>query len=113
MTTLIFGVGIGLFLILTLWALAALIFIISLRIEKKVGAIAVLVVSICTFILITLPRAAEKPTVTENKIYDHLFIWRILLLILVIVSSIVGLAGYIKFGLTESVRPIRITSWVY
>ncbi|XP_012339866.1 transmembrane protein 218-like [Apis florea] len=113
MTNLIFGVGIGLFLILVLWALALLIFIISLRIEKKIGIFAILIVSICTIILITLPRASEKPIINNKKIYDHLFIWRILLLILLIISSIIGLMGYIKFVITESIRPIRIINWVF
>ncbi|CAK9828278.1 hypothetical protein ANTRET_LOCUS5835 [Anthophora retusa] len=113
MTNLIFGVGIGLFLILILWALAVLVFIISLRIEKKIGTIAILIVSICTIILIVLPRASEKSNSTNIKIYDHLFIWRILLLILLIISSIIGSIGYIKFAVTDSVRPIRITTWVF
>ncbi|XP_076242691.1 uncharacterized protein LOC143184381 [Calliopsis andreniformis] len=113
MTNLIFGVGIGLFLILILWGFALLAFVISLRVEKKVGIIAIIIVSICTIILIALPRASEKPTSNEKKIYDHLFIWRILLLILLIVSSIISLIGYIKFSLTESVRPVQITNWVF
>ncbi|XP_078046181.1 uncharacterized protein LOC144474788 [Augochlora pura] len=112
MTNLVFGVGIGVFLIFTLWALALFVFIITLRIERKIGAIVILVVSICTVILIALPRATEKSISIEKKTYDHLFVWRILLLVLLIVSSIAGLVGYVKFALTESVRPIRITSWV-
>lgn len=113
MTNLVFGVGIGLFLILILWAAALLVFFISLRIEKKIGTIAILVVSICTIVLIALPRASEKSTTADKKIYDHLFIWRILLLVLLIISSIIGLVGYVKFGVTEPVRPIRITNWVH
>lgn len=113
MTNLIFGVGIGLFLILILWALALLVFIISLRIEKKIGAVAIIIVSICTIVLITLPRAPEKSNIINKKIYDHLFIWRILLLVLLIISSIIGLVGYVKFGIAESIRPIRITNWVF
>ena len=113
MTNVVFGVGIGLLLILILWALALFIFIVSLRVEKKIGAIAIFIVSICTVILIALPRASERPTSVENKIYDHLFIWRILLLTLLIVSSIIGLIGYVKFALTDSVRPIRITNWIF
>ncbi|KAG7207183.1 hypothetical protein KM043_008870 [Ampulex compressa] len=112
MSTLIFGVGTGLFLILTLWIVAAVIFLISLRIEKKIGAIAIVVASVCTIILVSIPRASEKGTTHETKIYDHLFIWRILLLILLIISSIVGFVGYITVGLIEPVKPIRITNWV-
>lgn len=69
MTTLVFGIGIGLFIILSLWVLAALIFLISLRIERKVGAIAILIVSVLTIILISVPRASEKSATAENKVY--------------------------------------------
>ncbi|CAL7940580.1 unnamed protein product [Xylocopa violacea] len=113
MTNLIFGLGIGLFLILILWALALLIFVISLRIEKKIGAIAIFIVSVCTVVLVALPRASEKHNTTDQKIYDHLFIWRILLLVLLIISSLIGLAGYVKFAMTESIQPVRITTWIF
>ncbi|XP_024868083.1 transmembrane protein 218-like [Temnothorax curvispinosus] len=112
MTTLILGVGVGLFIILSLWVLAALIFVISLRVERKVGAIAILLVSALTIILISVPRASEKPAPASSKVYDRLFVWRVILLILLFVSSIISLVGYIKFGVVEAVRPVRITSWV-
>jgi len=76
MTTLIFGVGVGLFIILSLWVLAALIFLISLRVEKKVGAIAILLVSALTIILISVPRASEKPAPADNKVRAEGFIGR-------------------------------------
>lgn len=79
MTTLIFGVGVGLFIILSLWVLAALIFLISLRIERKVGAIAILVVSVLTIILISVPRASEKSTATENKVCINLTVNRLMI----------------------------------
>lgn len=113
MTTLILGIGVGLFIILSLWVVAALIFVISLRVEKKVGAIAILLVSAFTIILINVPRASEKPVPTESKVYDRLFIWRITLLVLLLISSAISLIGYIKFGLAETVRPVRISNWVF
>ncbi|XP_012525055.1 uncharacterized protein LOC105830337 [Monomorium pharaonis] len=112
MTTLILGVGVGLFIILGLWVLAALVFVVSLRVERKVGAIAILIVSVLTIILISVPRASEKPASKDSKVYDRLFIWRVILLIVLLVSAIISLVGYIKFGLVEVVRPIRISSWV-
>lgn len=71
MTTLVFGVGVGLFIILSLWVLAALIFVISLRVERKVGVIAVLLVSAITIILISVPRASEKPAPQDGKVRDR------------------------------------------
>lgn len=69
MTNLIFGVGIGLFVILILWALALFVFVFFLLVEKKIGIIAILVVSVCTIVLIALPRASEKPASNEKKVY--------------------------------------------
>ena len=71
MTNLIFGIGIGLFLILILWGLALLVFIISLRIEKKIGTVAIIIVSICTIVLITLPRAPEKSNTIDKKVNNY------------------------------------------
>ncbi|XP_076167064.1 uncharacterized protein LOC143146557 [Ptiloglossa arizonensis] len=113
MTNLIFGVGIGLFLILILWAVALFVFIITLHVEKKIGAVAILIVSISTITLILLPRASEKHTSTEKKIYDHLYIWRILLLVLLVVSTIIGLVGCIKFALIKPIKAARITNWIF
>lgn len=64
----ILGVGVGLFIILSLWVLAALIFVISLRVERKIGAIAILLVSALTIILISVPRASEKPAPASSKV---------------------------------------------
>lgn len=71
MTNLIFGVGIGLFLILILWALALLVFIISLKIEKKIGTLAIFIVSICTIVLLILPRASEKSNTSDKKVNNY------------------------------------------
>ncbi|XP_051160068.1 transmembrane protein 218 isoform X2 [Leptopilina boulardi] len=113
MTTFVLGVGVGLFVITCLWFFSALIFLISLRINKKVGFAVIIIAAIITVILISVPRASESPKLFEDKPYDHLFIWRLILLILIAASSIVGLVGYIKFELMEPIRPVRVTSWIY
>ncbi|KAF7397456.1 hypothetical protein HZH68_008678 [Vespula germanica] len=69
-STMIFGIGTGLFLILTLWAIAILIFLISLRIEKKIGLVVVVVIGLLTIILFSIPRASEKPNVNEKKVMN-------------------------------------------
>jgi len=68
MTALIFGIGVGLFIILSLWVLAILILIISLRVEKKIGVFAILFVIVFTIILTNVPRASEKPAPIKNKV---------------------------------------------
>ncbi|XP_014225552.1 uncharacterized protein LOC106651534 [Trichogramma pretiosum] len=113
MTSHIFGVGLGLFVILTLWISAGLIFLISLRIEKRIGAVALAVAAIITIILVSVPRAPQHPVSQENKPYDHFFIWRMILLILLVASSVIGFIGYIKFELMDIARPQRVRNWVF
>lgn len=113
MSTLIFGIGTGLFLILILWAIAIITFLISLRIEKKIGSVIIIVIGLLTIILFSIPRASDKPNVNERKPYDHLFIWRIILFTLLLISSIIGILAYIKFQLLESVRPVRVSNWIF
>jgi hypothetical protein len=73
MTSHIFGVGLGLFVIITLWISAGLIFLISLRIEKRIGAVALAIAAIVTVILISVPRAQQHPTAHENKVNLKIF----------------------------------------
>lgn len=113
MTNLILGIGTGLFLILTLWAIAIITFLISLRIEKKIGFVVMLIISFSTIILFSIPRASEKPNINENRLYDQLFIWRIILVIFLLISTIIGILAYIKFQLIESVNLIRVTNWIF
>ncbi|XP_015587382.1 uncharacterized protein LOC107264048 isoform X3 [Cephus cinctus] len=113
MTTLIFGIGLGLFIVLCLWVSAGLICLVSLRIERRIGAIALCIATAATIILVSLPRSTETPSVREDKLYDHLFVWRIILLILLAVSSLVGFLAYFKFELLEPIKPMRISTWVH
>ncbi|KAJ8683817.1 hypothetical protein QAD02_019609 [Eretmocerus hayati] len=112
MTSHIFGLGLGLFIILILWITAGLIFLISLRIEKRIGAVAFAVAAVITVVLVIVPRAPQFPVAKEDKPYDHFFIWRLILLVLLAASSLIACVGYVKFGLTDIARPQRIRNWV-
>ncbi|KAK2578678.1 hypothetical protein KPH14_012166 [Odynerus spinipes] len=65
-----------------------------------------LIIGLSTIILFSIPRASEKPNVNEKRPYDRLFIWRIILVTLLLISSIIGICAYIKFQLLESIRPV-------
>lgn len=67
-TNLVFGIGVGLFLLIILWASAALICLVSYRTDKKVGFIAVVVVLALTIILVKVPRTPEIPEFREEKV---------------------------------------------
>lgn len=113
MTTLIFGIGIGLFILITIWLLAGIIFSISSKTDKKFGFIAITIATLITLILICLPKNSEHPNIKEEKLYDHYFILRISLVILLAASSIIAGIGYVNYALMETKKPQRITTWVY
>lgn len=71
MTTLIFGIGIGLFILISIWLLAGLIFSVSSRTDKKFGFIAIAVATLITFILICLPKNSEHPNIKEEKVNNY------------------------------------------
>lgn len=68
MTTYILGVGLGLFAILTVWISAILIFLVSLRLEKRIGTVALAIASIITIILVSIPRSPQYPVAEDNKV---------------------------------------------
>ena len=72
MTTFVLGIGIGLFVITCLWCFAAIIFLISLRINKKVGFAVIAIAGIITIILVSVPRASESPKLFEDKVCNVL-----------------------------------------
>ncbi|XP_074111886.1 transmembrane protein 218 [Cotesia typhae] len=113
MTTLILGIGVGLFVILTLWLSAALIFAVSFRIDKKIGAIAITVAAIITIVLVSVPRSSEYPSSFQEKPYDQLFVWRVILLTVLVGSSLIALFGYVKYELMDFKKPQRIVNWIY
>jgi hypothetical protein len=61
MTARVLGVGIGLFAIIAIWAVAILCCIISHRTHKNVGTGVAAVASVATLILILVPRDSEVP----------------------------------------------------
>jgi hypothetical protein len=61
MTLRVLGVGIGLFIVTAVWAVAILFCIISQRTHKHVGAVVVAIATAVTLILILIPRDSEIP----------------------------------------------------
>ena len=72
MTTTILGVGVGLFIILSCWALAFVSCFISRRTKKNIGPAAVAVAALITIILTVIPRESEilrKAIIKVSDIY--------------------------------------------
>jgi hypothetical protein len=61
MTVRLLGVGIGLFVLIAIWIFAVVSCIISHRIHKNFGVVAVAVATLVTLILILVPRDSEIP----------------------------------------------------
>jgi hypothetical protein len=55
MSALVFGVGVGLFLLIALWVSAFLLCVVSLRANKNAGILAVLSAALLTSFLLVLP----------------------------------------------------------
>lgn len=62
MTTVIFGVGVGLVLIITVWLIAICIASISLRTKRNVGNVTIFTASFFTLILLLIPLDSKTPT---------------------------------------------------
>lgn len=112
MTTLIFGVGFGTFIILTLWLTGGLICLISLRTHKKLGLTALGAAGIVTIALVCIPRDSQNSSINTEKPYDQFFIWRTLLVILLAASSLIAFLAYVKFELMTPIKAVRIKNWV-
>lgn len=93
MSALIFGVGVGLFIIIALWAIALLLCLVSLRSQKNIGLLGILAASFFTGFLLLLPIDSPSDSIESSripKIHDYYFIWRILLIIFLTLSAICG-----------------------
>lgn len=111
MTTHVLGVGLGLFLLIALWAVTIVLYIVSMRTEKQVGSVVILVATIVTLVLVLIPRDSEIPAPPVVKLYDHFFIWRTLVVIFLGVSAF---AGFIVVLITHFMEPrfaVPIKKW--
>lgn len=68
MSALIFGVGVGLFIIIALWAVAFLLCLVSLRAQKNVGLIGILAATLLTSLLLFLPHDSPSDTVDSSRV---------------------------------------------
>jgi hypothetical protein len=73
MTLRVLGVGVGLFIIIALWAVAILFCIISHRTHKHVGTAVVAIATVVTLILILIPRDSEIPKKAVLKVSTRIF----------------------------------------
>lgn len=104
MTTLIFGVGIGTFTVITLLIISVVLCCISSRTESSIGPIFSTFSGIVIVVLLLLPRGEDDAHLTQKSEYP-LFIWRMCLLILLGISTLGGLGFIIADTLIQVRRP--------
>lgn len=68
MTSIVLGVGFGLFLLVGIWLGALLACFVSAHTQKNLGVHAVYLAAVLTVILIFIPRESEKPSEDVNKV---------------------------------------------
>lgn len=62
------GLGTGIIFLITLWILTSIITVVSFRTEKIIGITAIIIVSIVTIFIFTLPVDTERKVVVEQKV---------------------------------------------
>jgi len=111
MTTLVFGTGVGTFILLAVWSAALLLCFISLRTNRNVGPVAVSIALLVMVVLLLIPRGPQTSLPAVNKIYDNLFIWRVLLAVFLGISTLGSVVAFITLVLMEPKQGQRIKSW--
>lgn len=106
----VLGVGVGLFLIVFVWALSLFLCIVFSRSSgaiSNLGIVMILVAILFTIILLVLPR--QQSTASTPKIYDYSIIYRWLLISGCILFLLIGAIAYLALHVMEPVyaKPIR------
>lgn len=99
------AIGLGVYILSTVWLITLLFCIISVRTGQLFGAIAFIISSLITLLLILIPRVSNLADVLESeKVYDRLFILRYCTLAFMVIS-ILGGFGY--FFVYHCMSPVQ------
>merc|ERR1719278_1479572 len=104
----ILGIGVGLFLIILVWAaaLSALLLVSRLALGPSLAAVGL--ASLVTAILVAIPRDAPihgEVVEEEFKLYDGMFVWRTIVRVILCVAGLAGSAiALLDWGMHQ-VRP--------
>lgn len=106
----VLGVGIGLFLIILVWAISLFLCIVFSRATgaiSNIGIAVILFAILFTVILLVLPR--EDFAAPSKTVYDYSVIYRSVLIAVCALFLVIGLVAYLVTYLMEPVyaKPIR------
>ena len=106
------GVGVGLFIIILVWAvaLAGLLMFTRMDVGSAIGILGL--ASVITVVLLIVPREQKSDKVIEETpelvLTDSMFVWRTVMVVLMSVSGVLGAAVVaVDYGL-HAVKPSQI-----
>lgn len=103
MTDRVLGVGIGVFLLILLWTAILLVCLLFCRTRTTTTVICVTLALLITGLLAVIPKTRTE--LTESKVVDRLFIWRMSLVVILGVSFL----GSLALLVTHWMEPIYAT----
>lgn len=108
----VFGVGVGLFVLGVIWGLSILMCVVLSRStgNLQMGGIGVIILAgIITIILVLFPKEPLEPLPSEVKITDNTFISRVLMLTLLGLFTLISLVCMFLFHWMEPIfaQPIK------
>jgi len=108
----VLGVGVGLFIIILVWAvaLAGLLMFTRMDVGSAIGILGL--ASVITVVLLIVPREQKSDKVIEETpelvLTDSMFVWRTVMVVLMSVSGVLGAAVVaVDYGL-HAVKPSQI-----
>lgn len=105
-------VGLGVYILSTIWLLTLVLCIISVRTGQLIGAIAFIISLLITIVLILIPRVSETHSVTSEKVYDPLFVLRYCLLAFLVVCISGGVGAFIVYHCMPPVQTKKLRHWI-
>ncbi|RZF47764.1 hypothetical protein LSTR_LSTR006028 [Laodelphax striatellus] len=112
MTTLLFGTGVGTFILVVVWSSALCLCCISLRTQRNIGPIAVSVALLVMLVLLLLPRGPQSEEQSIHKVYDYLFVWRVILVIVLTLSTVVAACLLLIESVMQPLHAKQIKGWI-
>ena len=86
MTSVIFGVGVGLVILITVWLIAICIGIISFRTKRNIGNITIFTAVLFTIILLLIPLDRKTPTPQVYRV-SFFFFFKIIFFFFLLVKE--------------------------
>ncbi|VVC43527.1 Hypothetical protein CINCED_3A011381 [Cinara cedri] len=106
------AIGIGAFILIGLWSSSFILCLLSLRTRHSIGPIVFIFTILITIILLAIPRSSTDTPKLDNKIVDPLFVWRLAILSLLILSTIIGLSALFSSHVMSRKTVPQLKSWV-